>query len=128
MENLVTSCLSVLRQGVSGLDNPQSVMFSFLWVFSQKPRLCLLPAAADTNPPLLSRGRQARTGTGLLIVQAPIPQQIDVASISLQPSREQFSASLSSLLLHFLTALEFHLGIPRVCPLSAKHQLSSGLP
>ena len=47
MENLVTSCLSLLRQGISRLDNPQSVMFSFLWVFSQKPWLCLLPAAAD---------------------------------------------------------------------------------
>ena len=46
-DNLVTSSLSLLRQGVSGLDNPQSVMFSLLWVFSQKPWLCLLPAAAD---------------------------------------------------------------------------------
>ena len=46
-ENLVTSCLSLLRQGVSSLDNPQSVIFSLLWVFSQNPWLCLLPAAAD---------------------------------------------------------------------------------
>ena len=58
MENPVTSCLSLLRQGVSGLDNPQSVMFSFLWVFSRKPRLCLLPEAS----------RQAHVGPKLAVI------------------------------------------------------------
>ena len=77
MENLVTPCLSLLRQGVFGLDNPQSVMFSILWICRQKLQL---------KHPSGSR-RQVHVRSKLTIIIGGVPPNTNPTLYTFQMSK-----------------------------------------